>query len=108
MFRVVGTRWLLAVPLAAVVGAHGGRAQTAATRSATDTLELADTALFGVDTVLTLEAHASAGRVSPDVARQTGAVESARSGERVSVGSYLPTLQRAVRSGTRARPSALV
>ncbi|HEY6459020.1 MAG TPA: TolC family protein, partial [Polyangiaceae bacterium] len=76
-----------------MVGARASRAQTPMSRAAADTLELADTAVFGVDTVLTLdEAHARAGRVSPDVARQAGAVESARSGERVSVGSYLPTL----------------
>ena len=68
-------------------------AQRAVVRSSADSIESADSAALAVDTVLTIdEALARAGRVSPDVARDAGAVRSARSGERVSLGSYLPTL----------------
>jgi outer membrane protein len=70
------------------------RAQNIAARAAaSDTLDRADSSALRMDTVLTLdEAMERARHVSPDVARGTGAVRSARSGERVALGSYLPAL----------------
>ena len=70
------------------------RAQSLAARAGVaDSLDRADSSALQTDTVLTLdEALERARHVSPDVARGTGAVRSARSGERVALGSYLPEL----------------
>ena len=60
---------------------------------AADSLDRADSAALRMDTVLTLEeAIERARHASPEVARGTGAVRSAQSGERVALGSYLPAL----------------
>jgi len=68
-------------------------AQSVSARAGIDSADRADSAALAVDTVLSLdEALDRARHVSPDVARQNGAVRSARSGEHVALGSYLPTL----------------
>ena len=67
-------------------------AQGTSARAGIESASRADSALI-VDTVLSLdEALDRARHVSPDVARGNGAVLSARSGEHVSVGAYLPNL----------------
>jgi outer membrane protein len=65
----------------------------AARAGTSDSLDRADSSALRMDTVLTLdEAIARARQSSPDVARGLGSVRSARSGERVALGSYLPAL----------------
>jgi outer membrane protein len=78
----------------ALTSATAARAQSAAARTvAADSLDRADSIALQIDTVLTLdEAIERARHASPDVARGAGAVRSARSGERVALGSYLPAL----------------
>jgi outer membrane protein len=77
----------------ALAVAPSSRAQTMAARAGADTLDRADSTALTVDTVITLdEAYERSKHVSPDVARETGAVRSARSGERVALGSYFPNL----------------
>jgi outer membrane protein len=69
------------------------QAQSVSARAGIDSADRADSAALGVDTILSLEEALDRARhVSPDVARQNGAVRSARSGEHVALGSYLPTL----------------
>lgn len=68
-------------------------AQSIASRAGIDSTGRADSAALTVDTTLTFdEALDRARHVSPDVARELGAVRSANSGERVALGSYLPQL----------------
>jgi outer membrane protein len=83
------------------------RAQSLAARAGVaDSLDRADSTALQTDTILTLdEALERARHVSPDVARGTGAVRSARSGERVALGSYLPELS--VESGAARAGDAI-
>jgi outer membrane protein len=85
---------LAMIAAALALTAPSARAQSIAARAgATDSLDRADSAALRMDTVLTLdEAIERARHTSPDIARGTGAVRSARSGERVAFGSYLPAL----------------
>lgn len=76
-----------------LVSASRLSAQRDTGRATAESLDQADSAALTVDTVLLLdEALGLARHVSPDVARETGAVRSAHSGERVALGAYLPTL----------------
>jgi outer membrane protein TolC len=92
---------MLALPVCSA-----GAQSMAARAGATDSLDRGDSSALRMDTVLTLdEAIERSRHWSPDVARGAGAVRSARSGERVALGAYLPALS--VESGAARAGDAI-